>query len=94
MSHAVLKIGYRRYVLPIDVAVIVAQALIDGEQYDSAYVRPEDRGDSDVSYTYHVWKEVSGENTTIEFITDDRTQPARSLRTTTPQQTPVSSRRT
>lgn len=71
MSHAVLRIGYRRYVLPIDVAVIVAQALLDGEQFDSAYVRPENRGDSGASHTYHVWSEMSAENPTIEFISDD-----------------------
>lgn len=72
MAHAIVRIGYAKYVLPIDKAVVVAQALTDAEQYQSVYISREARADDTATHTHHIWSEMQPtEGMTLELISDD-----------------------
>ena len=69
MAYALVRIGYYKYVMPTDAAMVVAQALADAELFEAKYIPSEERvGDAD--YSYHIWP--SNEDMSVEFISDDK----------------------
>ena len=49
MSKAVIQLGYSSYVMDLEDAIKVINALMNSERYEAKYIGGEHR------YTYHVW---------------------------------------
>lgn len=73
MTKAVIKLGYDEYVMDLDKALLVAQAMAEAERFTSHYIPSEQRAKGDPSYTYHIWaQEVKTEmGMTIQLVPDN-----------------------
>ena len=72
MAHAIVRVGYTQYVMPVETAVTVAQALADAEQYKTVYIPQESRSDPNINSTVHIWSPTDhSENLTLELLNDD-----------------------
>jgi hypothetical protein len=69
MAYALVRIGYYKYVMPTDAAMVVAQALADAERYEAKYISADKREAGQPDYTHHIFP--STENITIELISGD-----------------------
>ena len=49
MNKAVIQLGYSSYVMDLEDAIKVINALMNSERYEAKYIGGEHR------YTYHVW---------------------------------------
>lgn len=67
MSMAIVDLGYRKIVLPVEKACELAQILIDMEIYEYKYHR-DDATDTSTK-TNHIWKPTDG-MVDIQIITD------------------------
>ena len=60
-----------KYIMPVDAAIAVVQALADAEMYAACYIPTDKRLPDGPGQTYHIWTEAAGISRSIEFISDD-----------------------
>lgn len=77
MAKAVITIGYSQFVVELEQAKMVAEALIGAERYDGKY---HPRTDDTEPYTsYHIWEDTRDDSYNITVISDDRYRKAKLL---------------
>ena len=65
----IVDFGYRSYVMANKDALALAEILEKAEVYEQKWIRPEDRNEKSVDYTYHVY---ANENpTTMKLVSND-----------------------
>ena len=64
MAKAIVSIGYKQYVMNLDEAFVVAQALAEAERYDTKY-----HSDEKTS-TQHIYAQDGKETINIRLISD------------------------
>jgi hypothetical protein len=66
---AVIRIGYKEYVLDADKAVRIMEMLENAERYESKW---HSKSESRESYnTYHVYQDTTDDRVSMELITDN-----------------------
>jgi len=66
MNKAIVKVGYKEYIVDADKALAIADALADAEIYEACWHRPADGRDA--FYTYHVYAREHDEKFQIDVI--------------------------
>lgn len=77
MAKAVITIGYSQFVVELEQAKMVAEALIGAERYDTKYNPSTAEAESYTSY--HIWEDTLADSYVITVISDDRYRKAKLL---------------
>ena len=71
MAYAIVRLDYKNYIMPVDTAIAVVQALTDAEIYLVKYIPTDKRLPGGLDQTHHIWTEPAGISRSIDFISDD-----------------------
>lgn len=71
MAKALIRVGYTSYVMDVDQALIVAQAIADAEQYERVYVPSEKSGTGNSHYAHYIWEQEGQDgNISLEVLAE------------------------